>query len=68
MIQIKVERESYVNGFYAFDEKQGLDFDWTGDGWKSCGSKIGTGKTIQEAIEDFLDKIDAELDVKYTWS
>lgn len=67
MIQIKVDQS--ISGWgplwQAYDENQGLDYDWTGDGWESCGSKLGTGNTIPEAIEDFLEQVE---ETEYKWS
>lgn len=77
--EFKVEQDHY-HGWYAFDEKQGLDYDWNGDGWTSCGSPIGTGKNIQDALDSLIEQISEEragkadpnnesfvYEINYTW-
>lgn len=48
-------------GWCAYSEQLGgIDYDWTGDGWRNCGSPQGEGKTIPEAIDEFLEKIEED--------
>ena len=57
-IQIKVEANLSGWGlpWYAYSEELGgIDYDWTGDSWQNCGSPQGVGRTIQDAIEDFIN-------------
>lgn len=68
-IIIKVEESSSWWGkrWMAYSEELGgIDFSCeNGEDWTSCGSPIGEGSTIQEAIEDFLEKTDTE---KFVWA
>lgn len=54
--RLKVEHDGWA-GFIAYDEIQGVDFDGDSDGWHSCGSPIGSGATIQEALEAVIELI-----------
>ena len=68
MIQIKIGHDTTgfdPNPVHAWNETQGLDYDWNGEDWVSCGSPIGTGKTIQEAIDDLLDQLPEGI--TYQW-
>jgi len=64
MIQITVARESSGWGkpWIAFSEQLGgIDYSCEdGESWTNCGSPIGEGKTIAEAIEDFCEQTDTE--------
>lgn len=69
-IQITVARETSGWGkpWYCYSEQLGgIDYDWNGDGWTNCGSPRGEGKTIQEAIEDFLENVEEEI-ISFKWS
>jgi len=63
-IQIKVEREEYITGFYAYDEKQGVDFELVDGDWVSCGSPICHADTIQDAIDGLMETIQEERAAK----
>lgn len=54
-------------GWMAYSEQLGgIDYSCeNGEDWSNCGSPQGTGVTIQDAIDDFLDMIE---ETKFTWS
>lgn len=55
-IEIKVERESYTNGFYAYIDGACL--------CPECQRYVRSGKTIQEAIDELLELFSYP---EYTW-
>jgi hypothetical protein len=57
-IKIKVEQD-YI-GWYAYDSSKGLDFEVSGEDWRNCGSRIGTGKRIADAIEDLMEQLNED--------
>lgn len=65
LIEICVMPDYTRGDWMAYDIRKGIDYDWDGDSWKNCGSEIGTGKTIQEAIDSFLENFTSVI--QYTW-
>jgi len=71
-IIIKVERDlsGWALPWYAYSEQLGgIDFSCeNGEDWKNCGSPIVHGKTIQEAIDNFLDDVDEVDPENFKWN
>jgi len=69
MIQITVAPtlSSFGPPWMAYSEQLGgLDFSCeNGEDWSNCGSPIGEGKTIAEAIQNFLEHINEDT---YSWT